>query len=269
MQPLGRALRYQKTLVDFTVNFRPSCDSSLNTLDNEKMPISDAMVRRLHEILMRVADIRGQIERGPKQLQLAQSQLQAAKDAVTHCKDSIKQKRMDADRKQLQQREREAKLYEWQGKLNAATNNREYQAVKEQIAADTQANSVLSDEIFEILESLDAAQRTLADLESKWTVVAADTAKAESRIQERMVSLRGDLQRAEEELKVAESAIPPDFIDIYQRLVESRGEEAMAPLDDKSCGGCNTTLPPRSLDQLRLGNPIPCSSCGRYLYRPE
>jgi predicted nucleic acid-binding Zn-ribbon protein len=233
------------------------------------MPVSDAIVRRLHEILMRVADIRSQMERGPKQLQLAQSQLQAAKDAVTLCKDSIKQKRMDADRKQLQQREREAKLYDWQGKMNAASNNREYQAVKEQIAADTQANSVLSDEIFEILESLDLAQKTLIELEAKLVVVQADTAKAESRIQERMTALLGDLQRAEEELKQAESGIPPDFIDIYQQLVASRGAEAMAALDEKSCGGCNTTLPPRLLDQLRLGKPIPCSSCGRYLYRPE
>jgi predicted nucleic acid-binding Zn-ribbon protein len=233
------------------------------------MPVSDAIVRRLHEILMRVADIRSQMERGPKQLQLAQSQLQAAKDAVTQCKDSIKQKRMDADRKQLQQREREAKLYDWQGKMNAASNNREYQAVKEQIAADTQANSVLSDEIFEILESLDLAQKNLIELEAKLVVVQADTAKAESRIQERMTALLGDLQRAEEELKQAESGIPPDFIDIYQQLVASRGAEAMAALDEKSCGGCNTTLPPRLLDQLRLGKPIPCSSCGRYLYRPE
>ncbi|MFN9853803.1 MAG: phospholipase, partial [Planctomycetota bacterium] len=165
------------------------------------MPVSDAVVRRLHEILMRVADIRSQIDRGPKQLQLAQSQLQAAKDAVAQSKESIKQKRMETDRKQLQQRGIEAKLYEWQGKMNAATNNREFQAIKEQIAADTQANSVLSDEIFEILESLDAAQRTLAELEAKLVVVQADTAKAESSIQDRMTGLRGDLQRAEEELK--------------------------------------------------------------------
>jgi predicted nucleic acid-binding Zn-ribbon protein len=233
------------------------------------MPATDAFVRRLHEILLRVSDIQNQIDRGPKQLQLAQTQLQSAKDAVLQCKESIKQKRMDADRKQLQQREREAKLYEWQGKLNAATNNREYQAVKEQIAADTQANSVLSDEIFEILESIDAAQATLAELEAKLLVVQADTAKAEARIQERMGTLKMDLERAQSELKAAESELPGDFSDTYYRMVESRGCEAMAPLDDKSCGGCNTTLPPRFLDQLRLGNPIPCPSCGRLLYRPE
>ena len=233
------------------------------------MPVVDSTVRRLHEILLLAADIRGQIERAPKQLKAAQMALQAAKDAVQGCKDSIKKSRMEADRKQLQQRQYETKLYEWQGKPNAAANNREYQAVKDQIAADTQANSVLSDEIFEILEGIDSLQIKLADLERICKMTEEDSGKAESRIAERMVVLKRDLERVEGELKGAESALPEDFAAIYHPLVKTRGEEAFAPLDERSCGGCNTGLPPRIIDQLRMGNPVACSSCGRWIYRPE
>jgi len=233
------------------------------------MPVVDSTIRRLHEILLLAADIRGQIERAPRQLKAAQMALQAAKDAVQGCKDSIKKNRMEADRKQLQQRQYETKLYEWQGKLNAAANNREYQAVKDQIAADTQANSVLSDEIFEILEGIDSLQIKLADLERVCKMTEEDSGKAESRIAERLVVLKRDLERVEGELKVAEAALPEDFAAIYHPLVKTRGEEAFAPLDERSCGGCNTGLPPRIIDQLRMGNPIACSSCGRWIYRPE
>lgn len=233
------------------------------------MPVVDSTIRRLHEILLLAADIRGQIERAPRQLKAAQMALQAAKDAVQGCKDSIKKNRMEADRKQLQQRQYETKLYEWQGKLNAAANNREYQAVKDQIAADTQANSVLSDEIFEILEGIDSLQIKLADLERVCKMTEEDSGKAESRIAERLVVLKRDLERVEGELKVAEAALPEDFAAIYHPLVKTRGEEAFAPLDERSCGGCNTGLPPRIIDQLRMGNPVACSSCGRWIYRPE
>jgi predicted nucleic acid-binding Zn-ribbon protein len=233
------------------------------------MPVVDSTVRRLHEILLLAADIRGQIERAPRQLKAAQMALQAAKDAVQGCKDSIKKNRMEADRKQLQQRQYETKLYEWQGKLNAAANNREYQAVKDQIAADTQANSVLSDEIFEILEGIDSLQIKLADLERVCKMTEEDSGKAESRIAERLVVLKRDLERVEGELKGAEAALPEDFAAIYHPLVKTRGEEAFAPLDERSCGGCNTGLPPRIIDQLRMGNPVACSSCGRWIYRPE
>jgi predicted nucleic acid-binding Zn-ribbon protein len=233
------------------------------------MPVVDSTIRRLHEILLLAADIRGQIERAPRQLKAAQMALQAAKDAVQGCKDSIKKNRMEADRKQLQQRQYETKLYEWQGKLNAAANNREYQAVKDQIAADTQANSVLSDEIFEILEGIDSLQIKLADLERVCKMTEEDSGKAESRIAERLVVLKRDLERVEGELKEAEAALPEDFAAIYHPLVKTRGEEAFAPLDERSCGGCNTGLPPRIIDQLRMGNPVACSSCGRWIYRPE
>jgi predicted nucleic acid-binding Zn-ribbon protein len=232
------------------------------------MPVTDTALRRLHEILLQVADIRGQIERGPKQINAAQGQLQIARDALAQCKEAIKQKRMEGDRKQLLQREREAKLYEWQGKLNAANNNREYQAVKDQIAADTQANSVLSDEFLEILESIDAIQAKSVELEAKLKVVESDTAKTESRIQERLVVLKQELARVEGELKAEEAKIPADFEDTYRRLVDSRAEEAFAPLDDKSCGGCNTGLTLKLIDQLRMGTPALCSSCGCLIYRP-
>ena len=233
------------------------------------MPVTDAIVRRLHEVLLQVADIRGQIERGPKQIKAAQNRAQQARDAVAACKETIKKNRMDADRKQLQQRQYEAKLYEWQGKLNGTSNNREYQAVKDQLAADTQANSVLSDEIFEILENLDNLQSKLTGLEGELKTVEEDTAKAQARIQDRIVVLRGELLRVEDELKEAEGQLPDDFAAIYHPLVKTSAEDAFAPLEDRSCGGCNTSLPPRVVDQLRQGHPIPCSSCGRWLYRPE
>ena len=217
------------------------------------MPVTDAIVRRLHEVLLQVADIRGQIERAPKQIKAAQNRAQQARDAVTACKETIKKNRMDADRKQLQQRQYEAKLYEWQGKL----------------AADTQANSVLSDEIFEILENLDNLQSQLVGLEGELKTVEEDTSKAQVKIQDRIVVLRGELVRFEGELKQAEGQLPDDFAAIYHPLVKTSAEDAFAPLEDRSCGGCNTSLPPRVVDQLRQGHPIPCSSCGRWLYRPE
>lgn len=233
------------------------------------MPVTDATVRRLHEILLQVADIRGQIDRGPKQIKAAQTKAQTARDAVTQCKEQIKKSRMEADRKQLQQRQYESKLYEWQGKLNAAANNREYQAIKDQISADTQANSVLSDEIFEILESIDSLQSKLVALEGELKTIEEDTSKVEAKIQDRIGVLGGELVRVEGELKQAEAQLPEDFAATYHPLVKTRAEEAFAPLDDRSCGGCNTGLPPRVVDQLRQGHPVSCPSCGRWLYRPE
>ncbi len=233
------------------------------------MNVSDSDIRLLHHYLVQIADIKSQIERGPKQVRAANSQLESAKEAVQKCKDTIKQKKMDADRKQLSLREREAKIHDWEGKMNAAKNNREFQAIKEQIAADTQANSVLSDEILEILEEIDALQVQQKELEEKQRGADAERARLERTVAERLEVIKQDLVRVEENLATAEGKVPEEFLDAYRRLVATRAEEAMAALDDASCGGCNTGLPPRIIDKLRLGQSIPCPSCARWLYRPE
>ncbi len=73
------------------------------------MIVSDSVVRNLHQHLVQIADMKTQIERGPRQVKAAILQVETAKDLLQKCKESIKQKKMDADRKQLQLRERKQK----------------------------------------------------------------------------------------------------------------------------------------------------------------
>lgn len=233
------------------------------------MSVSDTIVRQLHFKLIQISELQSQIDRGPRQIQAAQIQVDAAKDALLKCKESIKQKKLDADRKQLQQREREAKLHDLEGKLNAAKANREYQTLKEQIAADTQVNSVLSDEIFETLEEIDALQSSIPDFDERVQNAEAEKAKVSANIEKKLIQLRADLASAQGALRAIEETLPSEFLTEYQRLVASRGIEAMAAIDGNSCGGCYTTVPPRVQDRLRLGQPTICPSCGRMLYTPD
>jgi predicted nucleic acid-binding Zn-ribbon protein len=176
---------------------------------------------------------------------------------------------MEADRKQLQQREREGKLRDLTGKMNAAKNNREYQTLKEQIAADEKANSVLSDEIFEASEEVDALQGTMPGLEERVQLAEAEKTKMVALVEKKLESLHIDLNRVQSELAELENSLPSEFSVEYRRIVNARGMDALCPIDGNSCGGCYTNVTPRVLDRLRMGHPCICPSCGRMLYRPE
>ena len=232
------------------------------------MNVSDSVVRNLHQHLVQIAEMKNQIERGPRQVKAAILQVETAKDLLQKCKEAIKKKKMDADRKQLQLREREAKVHDWEGKMNAAKNNREFQAIKEQIAADSQANCVLSDEILEILEEIDGLQIEYRGFDEKLKINEADRIKTEGSVAQKLLLLNVELERVEGNLAVLERQLTPEFLVQYKRLVSNRSEDSMAPLDDVSCGGCYTGLPPKILDSLRKEQAISCPSCGRLLYRP-
>lgn len=231
------------------------------------MSVTASLVQRLHRINRQKTDLNGQLARGPRLVAAAANRLQAAQQQVVDTRSNLTQLKMDADRKQLQMREREEKIHKWQGNLNTAKENREYQTLKDQIAADEQANLVLSDEILEMLELIDSITSQLADNEEQVKVLERELAEVQSQVDERRKVLEGELARVTAELAEAEAGLSGDFKREYARLVIAKGEDAMAELEGNCCGGCYQSLTPQRLDQLLQGQPIICPACGRLIYQ--
>lgn len=116
------------------------------------MSVTAAALRELHRIHQRLADLRDRLERGPKQVRARETNVAVLEAKLAEARDRAKQTQMALDRKQLDLKSGEQKVLDLKVKLNAANNNREYQALLEQIAAAEMAGSVLSDEILEGLE---------------------------------------------------------------------------------------------------------------------
>ena len=83
------------------------------------------------------------------------------------------------------------------------------------------------------------------------------------------MSLRGDIKRLEGELREAETALPGDFREVYQRVVKAKGPDAMAAVEGGSCGGCYQQLTINIVNEINMGRVVLCKSCGRVLYLPE
>lgn len=231
------------------------------------MTVAASLVQLLHRTNRQKTDLKGQLARGPKLVAGARSKLAAAEEHVKQTRAKLMQMRVQADSKQLQMKEREGKLVNLQGKLNAARENREYQALKDQIAADTQANLVLSDEILELLEAIDDQTEALKQAEQNVVEVSVELQKTEKIIGDKQLVLEAELARVERELVEAEKGLTGDFRREYFRLVAAKGEDAMAELEGNCCSGCYQSLTPQRLDLLLQGQPIICPACGRLIYQ--
>lgn len=231
------------------------------------MTVTASLVQTLHRINRQKTDLKGQLERGPKVVEAARMRHKAAEDGAQQVRDQITQMKIEADAKQLQMKEREEKIHHWKGQLNAAKENREYQALKDQIAADTQANVVLSDEILEILEGLDGMDETLKDAEANAAEMLVEFKKIESQIESKRTQLENELARVEAELVESEKGLTGDFKREYTRLVAAKGEDAMAELEGNCCSGCYQSLTPQILERLSMLQPVICPSCGRLIYQ--
>ena len=226
-------------------------------------------LRTLHRIHGQLGDLQDRLQRGPRQVKVAEGAVKKSEGDVTAAKDAWRQAKMASDEKHGQLKQREARLHDLQGKLNAANSNKEYQLLKDQMAADRQANSVLADEILEAMERIDQLHVAIKVAEENLAKTKEEFNKVRKRVDDQQQGLEAELSRVQAELTAAETLVPEDFRDDYFRLAKARGADCMAPVDGESCGGCNTILSPQVHDLIRRDKPVFCKSCGRLLYLPE
>lgn len=228
--------------------------------------ISADLLQRLHRIYRQRSDIQGQIDRCPRRIAAGEAQVEKCRQAVVDTGEAIKRTKIMADQKQKQLKEREERIYTLQGKLNAAASNREYDSFKEQIAADEQANSVLSDEILEMLERIDQLELDRKDRERELAQRIVEHDAMVITVNEQLEGLKSDLTRVEAEREEAETLVPQTARVEYARLIAARGEDALAPVDGDTCGGCYQMLTTQMINRIRLSHLVRCPACNAFLY---
>ena len=237
--------------------------------NDAQIKISTVLLRTLHRIHRQKTDLDGQIARGPRQIKAGDALVEKAESEMQVIKENLTKANLLSDEKQLQLKSREDKIVDLQTKLNSAASNREFDLLKEQIAADKQANSVLSDEILEAMEAIDELEVELKDAQTEVERQAGDQAKRISEVESKTADLHKELDRVTAELEESEKQIPAEVIGEYRRVISAKGEDALAPVEEGSCGGCYQVLTTQYIDRLRMSVLIRCPSCNAFLYLPE
>ncbi|RMF97204.1 MAG: hypothetical protein D6741_10345 [Planctomycetota bacterium] len=167
------------------------------------------------------------------------------------------------------------------GQLMEAKSNREYQLLKDQIAADEMANSVLADEIIDLMTRAEEQAEEVKEAEKALAAVQADAEKAAKAFAEEEPTIKADLQRVEERIRALEESLPArpeqerareqqeSVLQLYRRALASMGAEALAEVRNGVCSGCNQRIPLNQLNNLLLGHTSCCRACGRVLYPEE
>lgn len=230
------------------------------------MAVSAELLETLHRILRQLGDLRERKERGPRQVSAREASVAKLQSEHAAALDAVKQTKVETDRKNLELKANEAKIADWQVKLNTCNSNKEYQTMQEQIAAGKMAGSVLADEILELLEKIDSLEQAVAVAKQRWEAGQAELAKFRDAAADEGRVVAGDIARLEEQLKKEEQRLPGDARDDYQRVVRGKGGDALAAAEEGVCGGCGQQITLNMQNELLLGKTIFCKACGRLLY---
>ncbi len=226
-------------------------------------------LRTLHRMHRQLEDLQERLDAGPLRLAALTAAVRTAESNRESAQQAVKQARLAADQKQLQLRSAEAKIADLEGKLNACKTNREYQTLRDQVAADRMATKVLEDEILESLEGIDALRPEVPKAEEAVRAAGRALAAEESRVRDEKGQLEEELARVRGELAAAEKELADDVRPRYDRVVKHKGADGMAAVDGQSCGGCHQQITSNMVSELLVGRVVACRSCGRLLYTPD
>ena len=227
-----------------------------------------AGMKQLHDLRLKLREISAQLERGPRQISVRKQSIDKKKEELEGMRAKLKLKKVAADQKNLQLKSSEGRIYDLNGKLNIAANNREYEALRSQIAADTMAKSVLEDEILEALETVDGVQIEVKKTELEVAAIEAEMQKLVLEVQAKEAGLKEQAAALQLQVAEAEKILPPEIVPQYRRLVQAYGAEALAPVVNKSCSECFVSVTAQVYVELRSGK-IRFCTCGRLNYVAE
>ena len=152
-------------------------------------------------------------------------------------------------------------------KLTSVKTNKEYQALLKEIEDLKTVNSKLEDQMLEILEQSDAAEKQLHEnkraFEAAEIRVAGEKAGIEKAAEEdrsRLAELKADFQTVLETIK-------PDILKAFRSVRSRIGNPDIAKVENAVCAGCHMNIPPQMYnEQQRFESLKHCPQCQRIIY---
>jgi predicted nucleic acid-binding Zn-ribbon protein len=220
----------------------------------------------LHQLLLELRDTKDQLARGPRQIAARKQLVENAEAELAGVQAELKSLRAAAERKSLDLKTNEAKIEDLKAKLNMAASNREYDIIRGQIDADTMANSVLEDEVLEIMEKTDHIQGTIGEYEAKVKTAQEELKRFSDAFAAEETELRAKATDLAARIEQTDTGLEGQDATKYRRLVELHGADAMATVENGNCSNCYVQVTPQVRVLLNNGKVLFCGSCSRLLY---
>jgi predicted nucleic acid-binding Zn-ribbon protein len=229
----------------------------------EKLLVLQDRDRKIHRVQAELAQIAPERESLRAKAGSTQAQLEAAKNRVKQIESERKQRNLEVEAKKSQ-------IEKYANQQLQTRKNEEYKALAHEIEMAREAIFKIEDAEIVLMEQTETAQKEVvrANGEASEAKKLADTQVAElGQREENFKQELAALQQGRAELAAAVDEVARSR---YERILKSKGDNAVVGIDHGVCGGCHMKLQQQLIVTCQAQKEIvTCSSCGRILYYPR
>ncbi|MEM7145798.1 MAG: C4-type zinc ribbon domain-containing protein [Verrucomicrobiota bacterium] len=225
-----------------------------------KLQDRDQSVLRIKAILKRI----------PQDKEKANSRLDNDLAAVDTAKTTLQENEVAIKNVEIEVESKRDQITKFKNQQLETKKNDAYQALGHEIERFTNDISDLETKELELMEVADTLKANLAaaqeSLDATQTLVDEELAG----LKEREQTANDQLAAFEEERGEIASSVDEDTLDLYERILASKGDVAVVPLADGKCGGCHMKVTTSTELHVKADKEITlCELCSRILYLPE
>jgi uncharacterized protein len=226
----------------------------------EQLLIIQDRDRRIAQLKAEKARIPGEIAAVDQRLAETSQHLDSLRHQQKHLESERKKLEIEADADRGQ-------IIKYRMQLNLIKSNTEYQALLKEIAKVEEEIVQVEDRELEFMEEFEQLQ---AAIKEEQATIKELTAKAETGKQElkkRAANIEQELTQLQSERDKLVQEADPGALARYERLLRSKGDLAIVPIQHGNCGGCHLHLTPQIVHDAKHADSLTsCDFCGRVLY---
>ncbi len=228
-----------------------------------------AIMREIHRWRRHAKDLQTKLDQAPRLLKAQQDKLARQEDNLSQLKETIKRLRLKTNELEVSLKATQQQEKKYEKQMDEAAGKKEYDALRHEIDQAQKTVVRLNDEILETMMAAEEHTAQIPAAEKALQKAREDFALYEKDWQERLASWTEQRQQALRQLAEVEASLPEEFQDFYQRLVKTRGDDALATVNNRICESCYTEITPQMNNDLLRSLFVLCKNCGRILYLPE
>ncbi len=146
-------------------------------------------------------------------------------------------------------------------------NPKELASLQHEVELFKAKRSRLDDGVLAVMDEVERAENDVAAANTALQKLEAAWNQEQQKLTAEAAKLRSKLTDLTQKRQSLLAGIDTPVVGVYDKLRKQKGQ-AVARVEQGVCRGCRISLPSSDLQQVRSGNLVYCSSCGRILFLP-
>ncbi len=225
---------------------------------------------QLQEKDQKITALGKELERIPRETAEAESRLKRDQETADAVRGRIQENEVAMKNLELDIETRRTTITKLKIQQYETKKNEEFRALGNEVIRYGEEVVALEDRELELMEKGEKMRK-------EWEAAEARRNQTKAQVEEEVaghaVRAEGSKRRIaelREERKAIAGRYDADLNGLYDRILKSKGDAAVAALEHGICGGCHMKVTKTTLHSVKLGEALTqCENCGRVLYWVE